>query len=76
MNIVRAIIEMGHSLGLTIVADGVETAEQFEFLKDNGCDYMQGYLFSKPIDAEAMTPLLKSAVISPEALRPWQHRES
>nr|WP_240902126.1 EAL domain-containing protein [Wenzhouxiangella sp. XN24] len=47
--LVRAIIEMGHSLGLEIVAEGVETATQAQRLRGYGCDYLQGYLFCKPM---------------------------
>ena len=49
--IVASFIPMTHSLGLTVVADGVESAEQLEFLKDRGCDEYQGGLLSKPIQA-------------------------
>jgi EAL domain-containing protein (putative c-di-GMP-specific phosphodiesterase class I) len=56
--IVKAIIAMGHSLGLTIVAEGVETPAQYEFLRTHGCDRVQGYLISRPIDAEALEALL------------------
>ncbi|HVI51893.1 MAG TPA: EAL domain-containing protein [Candidatus Sulfotelmatobacter sp.] len=55
----QAIIAMGHSLDLEIVAEGVETQEQLQFLSDNGCDFAQGYLFTKPIPAEAFAELLK-----------------
>lgn len=51
--IVRAIIVMGHSLGLTIVAEGVETAEQWQFLMQEGCDIGQGYHFSAPVEGPA-----------------------
>jgi len=47
--IVDAMISMAKSLKIQIIAEGVETKEQFEYLKANGCDYIQGYLFSKPI---------------------------
>lgn len=48
-NIARSIITLGHNLGLEIVAEGVETVGQLMFLQDNGCDYIQGYYFSKPL---------------------------
>jgi len=50
--IVRAIISMGASLGIAVIAEGVETEEQLRFLKDNGCLHYQGYFFSKPIPIE------------------------
>ncbi len=56
--IVRAIIALGHNLGLKVVAEGVETEEQIEFLRVNGCDELQGYFFSKPVSAWQMTKLL------------------
>lgn len=58
--IVKAIIAMGHSLGLTVVAEGVENREQFEFLRDHKCDRAQGYLFSRPVDAQTLETLLDS----------------
>jgi diguanylate cyclase (GGDEF)-like protein len=57
--IVAAIIVMAHSLKLEVVAEGVETAEQYEFLRSRSCDAMQGYLFSKPVAALDMKMLLK-----------------
>jgi EAL domain-containing protein (putative c-di-GMP-specific phosphodiesterase class I) len=50
---------MGHSLGLTIVAEGVETRAQYDFLRAHGCDRVQGYYFSRPVDAAALEQLLK-----------------
>ncbi len=47
--IVRLIIEMGHQLDLQVVAEGVETSEQADFLIENGCDALQGYLFMRPM---------------------------
>jgi diguanylate cyclase (GGDEF)-like protein/PAS domain S-box-containing protein len=52
--IVRTIITLGHNLGLKVVAEGVETQAQLEFLHHNDCDEVQGYWFSKPVPAEAL----------------------
>ncbi|MEM8736122.1 MAG: bifunctional diguanylate cyclase/phosphodiesterase, partial [Planctomycetota bacterium] len=53
MAIVRSIIALARSLNLNLVAEGVETQEQLEVLRDLGCDYIQGYLISKPLDANS-----------------------
>ncbi|OIR16205.1 phytochrome-like protein cph2 [mine drainage metagenome] len=57
--IVAAIIALGHSLGLSIIAEGVETAGQLAQLRKMGCNEMQGYLFSRPVPAAEMTYLLQ-----------------
>jgi len=54
----RAIIAMGHSLGLHVVAEGVERRDQLDFLRREGCDEYQGYWFAKPMSEEALTTLL------------------
>lgn len=63
--IIRAIIRMGHSLRLTVVAEGVETEEQYEFLKNQKCDEIQGYYFSKPLPASKFEKFLKRGVLDP-----------
>jgi diguanylate cyclase (GGDEF)-like protein/PAS domain S-box-containing protein len=59
--VVRAIIALAKSLELSVVAEGVETAEQQAFLLDQGCKLAQGYYFSRPLPAEQITPLLAGA---------------
>ncbi len=56
--IVKAIIALGHSLGLEVIAEGVEEARQARHLRELGCDVMQGYLLSKPLPADAATAFL------------------
>lgn len=58
--IVDAIIAMGHALGLQVLAEGVETQSQLGILRDQGCDLFQGYLKSRPLDADAVTALLRT----------------
>ena len=57
----QAIIVMAHALGLKVIAEGVETASQFELLKNAGCDYAQGYFFSRPIPADQFEAFLRKA---------------
>jgi len=70
--IAQAIISMGKALGMTVVAEGVETAEQHAFLRNQACDEMQGYLFSKPLTPLEMArllnapPLLASPPLQPD----------
>jgi EAL domain-containing protein (putative c-di-GMP-specific phosphodiesterase class I) len=59
--IAQAIISMGKALGMTVVAEGVETPEQEAFLRSHGCDEMQGFLFSKPLADERLADLLRPA---------------
>lgn len=57
--IVKSIIGLTHSLNLKVVAEGVETEEQLSFLKKHGCDFCQGYLFSKPVPPEEIEKMLE-----------------
>lgn len=58
--IVNAIIKMSHSLSFSVIAEGVETLAQLQFLKEAGCDEIQGYFVSQPLSAEAFAMLLES----------------
>jgi EAL domain-containing protein (putative c-di-GMP-specific phosphodiesterase class I) len=65
--IAQAIIRMGEALGMMVVAEGVETAGQETILRDQGCDEMQGFLFSKPVPPQQLADLLRpaAALVSP-----------
>ena len=70
--ILRFIISLARWLNLSVVAEGVETREQLERLRDVGCDYVQGYYFAKPMPAQQFEELLEanaSRVVSPSELR-------
>ena len=64
--IVSAIISMGQSLKLRVIAEGVETLEQLEFLQAHRCDEAQGYYFSRPVPPEQFAQLLREAYVSPK----------
>ena len=61
-NIVSTIISMAHGLDLKVIAEGVETLEQYKLLQQMSCDEIQGYLFSKPVDIETATALLEQKI--------------
>ncbi|MEZ5614829.1 MAG: EAL domain-containing protein [Rhodocyclaceae bacterium] len=71
-SIVQAVIALGHSLNLRVIAEGVETEAQFAMLKGYDCEEMQGYLFSKPLPAQEVAALLaaRAAGSSPAAPAP------
>jgi EAL domain-containing protein (putative c-di-GMP-specific phosphodiesterase class I) len=66
--IVNAVVAMAHGLKLNVIAEGVETKEQFTYLRENGCDALQGYWFSRPLPVQAVTGLLA------EELERWTPR--
>ena len=65
---VKTIINLGRSFGLNVIAEGVETKAQLNFLKKNGCMAYQGYLFSKPVPIEQFEELLKQNQPRPSSL--------
>ena len=56
--IVRAILALAHSLDMEVVAEGVETRDQLDFLREHGCDAFQGFLFSKAVPAPEFEAML------------------
>ena len=74
--IADAIIGLGKALGLTIVAEGVETLEQETFLREHACDQMQGFLFSKAVPPEELAALLQFPPLASPPLQPklYVHR--
>jgi EAL domain-containing protein (putative c-di-GMP-specific phosphodiesterase class I) len=57
--IIAAVVAMAHRLHLSVTAEGVETEEQESFLRAEGCDTLQGFRFSRPVEAEALDTLLR-----------------
>ncbi len=65
LHIVRSIIAMSHSLGLNAIAEGVETEGQFELLRRKRCDWVQGFLFTEPLDMAEVKALLDTYTVGP-----------
>ena len=80
--IVQTIIDLAQGLGLTATAEGVETLEQLRLLRELGCDVVQGYLISQPLEPSALQPWKQEfrgrwpAMIEDEGLALWTHVES
>lgn len=76
MTVVAAVISLSHSLGFTVVAEGVETEQQADCLKQLGCEEMQGFLFAKAMPMDSMTTLLQQRpkTRQPAATRPSPRR--
>ncbi len=70
--LVKAVIAMANSLGMSVVSEGVETKEQLDFLHDANCKYIQGYYFSKPVEPAEFMLLLKKFNGSESGLRSLQ----
>ncbi len=64
LDIVKAIVNLAHNLGLDVIAEGIETETQLNILRSLGCEYGQGYLFSQPLNHEAMIGLLRQEFIA------------
>ena len=64
--LVSATIAMAHELDMKVIAEGVETPEQLQFLRDNGCPIIQGFYFSKPLDINAFSAYLNSPSVTLE----------
>jgi EAL domain-containing protein (putative c-di-GMP-specific phosphodiesterase class I) len=60
--VTQAIVQLGHALGMQVVAEGVETVQEELMLRAQGCDEMQGYLFSRPLPPRQMAQWLKARV--------------
>ena len=72
--IVRSTIDLAHNLGLTVVAEGVESEDAWRHLESLGCDFAQGYYLARPLPAEAATRMIRErgtgrGEIAPPALR-------
>ena len=63
--IVSAVVQLGHALGLSVIAEGVETIEQREALRLAGCELSQGFLFARPVPSDEITAMLRQQALAP-----------
>jgi EAL domain-containing protein (putative c-di-GMP-specific phosphodiesterase class I) len=63
-NIVAMIVSLAHTLGLKVIAEGVEDDEQVRLLRDLGCDQIQGYLVSRPVSAQEIQKFLRAIPVA------------
>ena len=61
-SVVKAIVRMSQSMGLKVIGEGVETKEQFEMLRAFGCDFVQGYYFSKPLCEDNLQEFIRTRI--------------
>jgi diguanylate cyclase (GGDEF)-like protein/PAS domain S-box-containing protein len=73
--IAKAVIELAHSMHLSVTAEGVETKEQLDFLKNYNCDKAQGFLFSKPVPANEIEILFNKGSLVDEVMNSMEKRE-
>jgi EAL domain-containing protein (putative c-di-GMP-specific phosphodiesterase class I) len=64
-NLYVGVVQLAHSIGMEVVAEGVETREQVEFLKESGCDVLQGYYFSRPLPPEEIRQVVLGEIPLP-----------
>ena len=74
--IVQSTIDLGHNLGLKVVAEGVESEESYKQLAALGCDYAQGYFFSRPLSPEKATVWLETFTRGDEAAAEAEHEHA
>jgi len=72
--IVRTIVDMAHTLGFTVIAEGVELDSQATFLRTLGCEQAQGFLFARPMPAEEFSALIAARLGVVAATRPRRPR--
>jgi EAL domain-containing protein (putative c-di-GMP-specific phosphodiesterase class I) len=68
MVLTQAMIDMAHHLNIRVLAEGVETVAEFQFLKESGCDELQGYLFSPALAPEVFTEKLQNGFSRPQGI--------